>query len=326
MFFSIIIPVKEINDYIREAVPKILDLEYDNFEIIILPNEDNIPFEAEKTRIIASGNVGPAQKRNLWAERSNWRILAFLDDDAYPRKDRLWNALKEFETKNIVWIGWPGLTIDTDPFWAQVSGAVFLTKIWWGNPDRYFPWKGQYFIDDWPSVNLMILKDSFFEVWWFDNDYWPWEDTKLCEDISYKLKRKILYSPNIVVWHHRRPNIKKHLNQIWSYWLHRWFFAKSWNNNNNNRLFYFVPSAFLIFLIVFWTLSFFNSQINILFLIWISIYLLALVVAFFDITIKNKRPIVSLAALPLIFLSHITYWYNFIKWFVFTKNLKSKFR
>ena len=36
--FSIIIPVKEINDYLRESVPYLLALDYENFEILILPN------------------------------------------------------------------------------------------------------------------------------------------------------------------------------------------------------------------------------------------------------------------------------------------------
>ena len=36
--FSIIIPVKEINDYLRESVPYLLALDYEDFEILILPN------------------------------------------------------------------------------------------------------------------------------------------------------------------------------------------------------------------------------------------------------------------------------------------------
>ena len=39
MKFSIIIPVKEINNYIRESVPYLLKQKYSNFEIIILPND-----------------------------------------------------------------------------------------------------------------------------------------------------------------------------------------------------------------------------------------------------------------------------------------------
>ena len=54
MKVSIIIPVKEINDYIYESIPKILEMDFDDFEIIILPNENNIAFEANKTTILPS--------------------------------------------------------------------------------------------------------------------------------------------------------------------------------------------------------------------------------------------------------------------------------
>ena len=37
--FSIIIPVKEINDYLSESIPHLLALDYKNYEILILPNE-----------------------------------------------------------------------------------------------------------------------------------------------------------------------------------------------------------------------------------------------------------------------------------------------
>ncbi|MFZ5342012.1 MAG: hypothetical protein ACOZBL_05955 [Patescibacteria group bacterium] len=53
-FVSIIIPVKEINDYIRESIPIINQLDYSDFEIIILPNENNINFEAPNVRIVPS--------------------------------------------------------------------------------------------------------------------------------------------------------------------------------------------------------------------------------------------------------------------------------
>ena len=36
--FSIIIPVKEINDYLRESVPYLMGLDYEDFEILIVPN------------------------------------------------------------------------------------------------------------------------------------------------------------------------------------------------------------------------------------------------------------------------------------------------
>ena len=40
--YSIIIPVKEINSYIRETVAHILCLDNDSWELLILPNEADL--------------------------------------------------------------------------------------------------------------------------------------------------------------------------------------------------------------------------------------------------------------------------------------------
>lgn len=322
---SIIIPVKEINDYIRESVPIILKMDYQNYEIIILPNEDNIPFSAEKTKIVSSGKVWPAQKRNIWADIAKGEILAFLDDDAYPRSDWLTTALKYFEDKNIVGVGGPWITPLNDPFWARVSGAVFLSKIWWWNPERYISvWEEKY-VDDWPSVNLFIRKQDFLAIWWFDNDFWPGEDTKLCLDLIKKTWKNILYSPEVVVWHHRRSGFIKHLNQVWNYGLHRWHFFRNWDENSR-KLIYLVPTLFLLFLIFWLAISILFWWIIVdVYLIWLYIYFLALVLAILDIYLRIKNFSVAFCSSFYIFFTHIVYGYKFLQWLL-KENLISKLR
>lgn len=326
---SIIIPVKEINDYIRESIPIILQLNNQDFEIIILPNEDNIPFTAKKTKIVPSWKVWPAQKRNKWAQIAKWEILAFLDDDAYPVGDWLDKALEIFRNKRVVWVWWPGITPKDDSFWAKVSGAVFLTKIWWWNPERYIPYWLQKDVDDWPSVNLLIRKEDFLEIWWFKGDYWPWEDSKLCEDLVYWLRKRIVYMPDLIVYHHRRPWFIKHLKQVWNYWLHRWFFFRKWDRNSR-RFIYLIPSLFFLyisvgfvcalvlkFMIWEWIWSFY--------LIWLWVYWLALIFGFFDILIKLKDFGIAFFSVFYIICTHISYWIMFLKW-LFKDKLVSKLR
>ena len=79
--FSIIIPVKEINDYLRESVPYLLALDYEDYEILILPNivPSNLEsiFINERVKLIASGMVSPAIKRDLGAKQAKFEYLAF---------------------------------------------------------------------------------------------------------------------------------------------------------------------------------------------------------------------------------------------------------
>src|SRR3990167_3981385 len=147
---SIIIPVKKMNDYIRESVPKILELDYPNFEIIIVPDDaasvsrqdasllslrgapthggrgrrsNPILTQSKKIRIIPSGPVGPAEKRDLAARHAKGDILAFLDDDAYPRRDWLKCAVKHFSNPRVAAVGGPAITPANDTTGQKNSGA-----------------------------------------------------------------------------------------------------------------------------------------------------------------------------------------------------------
>lgn len=261
---DIIIPVKEINNYIYESVSEILNLDYENFGIIIFPDTfdgdeyltkliqqiqhstpvtQNSIRKTNKLRIISTGNIGPAQKRDLALRHSNADIFAFMDDDAYPKRDWLKNAVKHFENADIAAVGGPAITPPNNSFYQRVSGAVFLSKISGGNPERYWPIGKIRGVDDWPSVNLLVRRDIFEKIGGFNSAYWPGEDTKLCLDIV-KLGKEILYDPDVIAWHHRREGLKSHLRQIGRYGLHRGFFAKKFPETSR-RLKYFIPSIFV---------------------------------------------------------------------------------
>jgi glycosyltransferase involved in cell wall biosynthesis len=170
MKYSFIIPVKEINEYIRGSIPKILFLFGDDFEILIYPDEateDVWP----KTRQIATGSIGPAQKRNLAIRDAQGEILIFIDDDAYPKENFLEVLGKDFEDKNIVAIGGPAITPKESNFWQRVSGATFLSSLSGGFPERCRPVGKKRFLADWPSVNLSIRKNIFEELNGFGGDY-----------------------------------------------------------------------------------------------------------------------------------------------------------
>lgn len=318
---SIIIPVKTINDYIRESIPKILKLDYVNFEIIILTDkkENNINFP--KTRIIASGPVGPAQKRDLALHYAKGEVLAFLDDDAYPKENWLEKALKHFKKPKIAAVGGPAITPDHDSLLQKVSGAISESYIGGGFARNRFLSIGQArFVDDWPTVNLLVRKNIFKKVGGFDSTYWPGEDTKLCLDIV-KAGFKIIYEPGAIVYHHRRSNILNHFKQVGNYGLHRGHFAKKYPQTSF-RLWYFIPAFFDIYLlsIILW---FFIGRGDYLFLysVPLLVYWIGLVADGSIIAIRWKNPLVGLLTIPMIFLTHIWYGIRFI-WGLIIPDLK----
>lgn len=321
---SIIIPVKEVNDYIKESIPHILNLDYKDFEIIIfsdVPAAVSFP----KTAIIATGKIGPAEKRDLALKYAKGSIFAFLDDDAYPRRDWLSNALRHFDNQQVAAVGGPAVTPSSDTFYQRVSGAVFLSKIGGGTPDRYWPIGGVREVDDWPSVNLLVRRSVFEQVGGFNSAYWPGEDTKLCLDII-KTDGKIVYDPDVFVWHHRREGLIRHLRQVGGYGLHRGFFAKRFPETSK-RFKYFLPSLFVIFLFLGTSLPFIdNSFFSRLYYAGIVIYGISLIIAFYQIQNKEKSLAISFVSLFYIFLTHTWYGIRFLQGYLFTRELKSKLR
>jgi glycosyltransferase involved in cell wall biosynthesis len=323
--FSFIIPVKAINEYIREAIPKILEIKRDDYEIIIYPDELDPNFTALKTKQIASGHTGPAAKRSLAIKDASGEILVFIDDDAYPAINFLEILEADFQDSAIKAVGGPAVTPVNDSFWQKVSGAVFLSPLSGGNPDRYAPVGAKRNTDDWPSVNFSIRTTVFSELHGFASEFWPGEDTKLCLDLIKKYPNSLIYDPALIAYHHRRAGLAKHLQQVSGYGVHRGFFAKRYPETSR-KLKYFIPSLFLLFVIIGGVASIFNKiALNLYLGIWL-IYILALIKATTDIRSYEKNWLIALNAVYYIFLTHLVYGYNFLKGFIFIKNLKSKLR
>jgi cellulose synthase/poly-beta-1,6-N-acetylglucosamine synthase-like glycosyltransferase len=105
---SILVPLKAPGPHLRECVAHCLALDYPDFEVLILPDEPfsrdeffaGLPVQGREVHIPPTGPVGPAEKRDLALRYARGDILAFLDDDAFPRKDWLKKALRHFSFNN----------------------------------------------------------------------------------------------------------------------------------------------------------------------------------------------------------------------------------
>ena len=226
---SIIIPVKKINDYIRkEIIPALKTQTFKNFELIIIPDKyekkEKLP---SFVKIIPSNLItGPADKRDLGVKKAKGSLMAFLDDDAYPHKNWLKNSVKYFKNPQVSAVCGPGITPPKNNLLQKTSGLLWQTWLGaGGNTLRCTPRKKQE-VDDYPTFNLIVRKKDFEKINGFDSQFWPGEDTKLCHDLVYKLKKKIIYDPKILVYHHRREIFIPHLKQIARFGLHRGFFSK----------------------------------------------------------------------------------------------------
>lgn len=319
---SIIIPVREINDYLRESVPIILALTDASVEVLILP--DGTPplpvnWPAGRVRVVPTGRVGPARKRDAGARIAHGEILAFLDDDAYPASGWLEAAMHHFADPNIGAVGGPGVTPPDDPFWHQVSGAVFAARAGSGGArNRYVPVGNGASVDDWPTVNLLVRRSAFEAVGGFDTDIFPGEDTKLCLALVEKTSMRIVYEPRAVVFHHRRPLFWKHFQQMGRYARCRGQFFRL-HPRTSRRPLYALPSLLLLWTLFGVSYACFARRSNVIAAIGLGCYGVLAVSAGVETLIRAKSLALSLATAMAVALTHVWYGVQFLRGLVVTR-------
>lgn len=310
---SIIIPVKEVNDYIRESLPYINKLDYDmkKVEVIVLPDKaDKIKGKFKfKLKIIPTAHIYPGEKRDIGIKASKGEITAFIDDDVYPEKQWLKKAVEIFESsKDIGAVGGPAATPPHDSFLKQVSGLIYSSFMGGGGYRYRYMAEARRFVDDYPSCNLIIKKEVLKKIGGFNTEFWPGEDTVICLKIVKDLKLKIVYDPEVFVYHHRRNFFAGHIHQVVNYAAHRGYFVKRFPETSL-RPGYFVPTAFVCYLLSIIYPVFFNIKMLKFWLIPAALYLILITLD--GIKIKSFR--LGLMTMFGIFVTHVFYGVYFIK-------------
>lgn len=245
---SIIIACPNHASCLDECIEKISLQDWGReLEVIILPNEAfPMPKEyPEFVRIVPTGKIRPAEKRNIGIKEAKYELLAFVDDDAAPLDGWLEHAVPYFSDDTVVGVGGPALTPSTDSFLSAAGGRVYANIfVSGGYRRRYIPTRVCN-DDDLPSCNLFVRKAAVESVGGYDVRYWPGEDTQLCMALTENTGKRIVYDPWVQVTHHRRSLFLPHLRQVSRYARHRGHFARR-GFSTSFRLCYMVPTAFVI--------------------------------------------------------------------------------
>lgn len=282
MKVSIIIPCREINEITIKCIRECLNQDYKNFEIIVLPDNTYKKAKNKRLKIIETGKVKPGLKRNIGMENAEGEFYAFIDDDAYPRKDWIKNALKYFEDDKIGIVGGPNLTPRKSKYFEKISGYVLSNFFVLGEASIRYRITRNRNVKELPSCNYISRADISPK---YNVDFLTAEDSKFCFDISNR-GYKILYASDVIVYHHRRDSLRKHLLQMFVYGRDVALLTRK--EFYIDKLYYFIPSfGFLIFILGLIG-SFFNIFIKNLFLLTILIYLLFILFTSFHDNLKTS--------------------------------------
>lgn len=280
-------------------------------EAPILKDIKNLDYPKEDYEVIVEYGPSASGNRNKGIQKAKYDILCFLDDDAELPRDYLKKAEEFFKKYSEVDIlGGPQLTPNSDPFFAKVSGYVIESFFGSSNMSNRYK-KGKFTLDakeyHITSANLFIKKRVFDKTYGFDISIWPGEDPELICRLK-KLGFKIAYSPEIIIYHKRRPTFKEFFKQFFNY-------GKNYVNYKKRilkeriSLLHWMPTFFIIYLILL-PLLYYNSII----LAIPFMFYVILILGFSLSIVKSNKHYEAFPYLPFLFFAiHISYGLGLIR-------------
>ncbi|HLC58162.1 MAG TPA: glycosyltransferase [Candidatus Nanoarchaeia archaeon] len=286
----------------------------------VLKSLENVDYDKKKMEIIIKKGLNPSENRNNGVRDARGEIIAFIDDDAVVDKHIFTNA-DEFFNKHpeTDMVGGPQLTPEDDGFFAKTSGLVLQN--YFGTSGMSYRYKqGKEMLDAdetyLTSANCFIKRESFLKTTGFSPLLFPGEDPEFFTRIK-KEGLRLAYSPELVVYHRRRANLKGFLRQFYKYGKVRCLKERL---NKERVNFIFLAPMFFVFYIFAGGLL--GLIVHNLFLMPILLYLLIDFIVSLWVGLNNGVHRIPLLFV-LFFLLHVSYGLGMIGYFL-NKAFKGK--
>lgn len=222
---SILIPTKNSGDLITKCLKSVDSLDYpkDDLEVIIIDGHSTDKTievaERHNCKIVYEDIGTHGAACNVGVKNSEGELVLLLDSDCVVPKEWIKNLLACFNSQKIAAVGGPNITPDDDTDFAKCVGIVlsFLSK----PGSRYglnvdTPME----TDHNSGCNSLYIKKTIEEAGWFNEKMITCDDAEL----DYRIREKgykIMYTPNAIVYHYRRPTWKRFYKQAYIYGVGR---------------------------------------------------------------------------------------------------------
>ena len=262
-FVSIVIPTTGNVKFIKGLVESVSKLDYpkDKFELILIGDEETELLRLNSKRAKEYGiqttvkyePFAAGKKRNIGVELAKGDIIAFTDDDTILKEDWISNAVRHLSDNNeYVGVGGPNFTPREGLPFAKAVGRIFGSKFLFSFRYTIGHVKPKE-IEHNPTCNYVIKKEVF-ETVQFHDTLWPGEDAEF--DIRLiKNGFKILYAPDVIVWHHRRSRPIPFLKQMFNYGKTRAQVTRMHPDSFDFRYFAFISALILLMALYYISLS-----------------------------------------------------------------------
>jgi GT2 family glycosyltransferase len=306
---SVIIPLHRDTAEFRECLTGCLALDGPSFEVIVVSDaEASLPRDVKLVLSAAGHNTGPGEKRDLGMRAAEGDYFAFIDDDAVPRSDWLGQSLRLFEDDSVGAVAGPGIT-PPESVWKERAGGAFYESWLGSGPYRYrFRPGRRRDVDDYPAYNLIVRRVAAEHVKGWGTGFYGGEDTVICLALI-EAGWRIVYDPSVVVYHRRRPVLRRHLAQVGNVGLHRGYFVKAYPKTSL-RPSYFLPAIGTLALAGLALTALASATARTLLGAMLGIY--AVVGIGVGLAERNSAS-VALALPAVALISHVTYGIQFVR-------------
>ena len=138
---SIVVPIYNVEKYLRMCLDSILDQTYEHFECLLI-NDGSPDNSAEicreyvekdaRFRYFEKENGGLASARNLGIKYSKGKYISFIDSDDWVEPDYLevlHSKIKEYNTDFVI-SSYKKFDMDEDCFYLHIWDQDYYEKIW----------------------------------------------------------------------------------------------------------------------------------------------------------------------------------------------------
>ena len=250
---------------------------------------------------IIQEQVHKCRARNIGIESVNSDVIYFLDDDTFMEQDNIKILQEKFNLYPVGVIGGSNLTPKNSSRFQKLVGFMLSTPLMsYKMCNRYLSTGTDRFTDDTELIlcNLAIKKELFSKYNLKFNELLHYNEENLLLEQIKKHGVRMLYSPNLNIYHHRRADIKSFLIQVYNSGKGRGIMSVIMPSSI--KIFYFLPMLFVVYLIL--------LILQIMPLIFLNLYLIIVLYNVICVYFINKLKLLDISIMFLISgLSHICY-------------------
>jgi succinoglycan biosynthesis protein ExoA len=225
-FFSIIIPVRNGESTLAKCLDSIKGQSYpaNKYEIIIadgMSTDDTVKISQDHGAKVIKNNkltVGPG--RNEGFKFSVGELIAFSDDDCVMDRDWLINSVNYFEDEKVGGLSGPTITQYDGGHVGEAVGLVFELAAGTGMSAHRSDSGKVEVVGDIPGCNAIYRRKVLEKIFPIDEELITADDVernRLVRQSGFKL----LYVPDVKLWHYRRQNILGFFKQIYRFAIGR---------------------------------------------------------------------------------------------------------